>query len=118
MRRLSTVLLALLLASLGIYGVAACEAMASGRLVVSHVSAYVRDTVEAATGRRLPIVESTAADLEATLRAVVADPGAYREEAARGPGFVREVHDGRMSSLVLASFLNVRPAAPSGPVEE
>ena len=104
--------------SLGIYGVAACEAMASGRLVVSHVSAYVRDTVEAATGRRLPIVESTAADLEATLRAVVADPGAYREEAARGPEFVRDVHDGRMSSLVLASFLNVRPAAPSGPVEE
>lgn len=104
--------------SLGIYGVAACEAMASGRLVISHVSPFVRSTVEDATGRQLPILESTAADLEATLRTIVADPAPHRETAARGPAFVREVHDGRRSSLVLAPFLNVRPAGPSGAVEQ
>jgi hypothetical protein len=104
--------------SLGIYGVAACEAMASGRLVISHVSASVRSTVETVAGHRLPILESTAADLEETLRAVVGAPAAYREIAARGPRFVAEVHDGRRSALVLASFLNVGPAASSRPVEE
>ncbi|WP_173922210.1 hypothetical protein [Agromyces sp. Marseille-P2726] len=87
--------------SLGIYGVAACEALAAGRIVVSHVSDQVRTHVRSATGRDLPVVETRAADLEATLRRILADRARYRDVAAEGPAFVREVHDGRMTSEVL-----------------
>jgi hypothetical protein len=90
---------------LGDYGVAACEAMAAGRVVIGHVSAQVRDHVLAATGRRLPILEATRHDLEHVVRAVLADPRAASDYAAEGPEFVREVHDGRRSAAELASVL-------------
>lgn len=92
--------------SLGIYGVAACEAMASGRLVISHVSDFVRDQVRERTGRSLPILESTADGLEQLLRDVVAQRSSYAQRAAAGPEFVREVHDGRRSAEALAPFLS------------
>jgi hypothetical protein len=95
--------------ALGIYGVATCEALAAGRLVVSHVGAGVRTEVVARTGRELPVVETSAAALEATLRDVVADPSRYRDIATRGPEFVRDVHDGRRSALALAPFLGLAP---------
>ncbi|GAA2854980.1 hypothetical protein MIAR_15040 [Microbacterium arabinogalactanolyticum] len=93
--------------SLGIYGVAACEAMASGRLVISHVSDLVRGEVRERTGVELPILESTADGLEDLLRDVVARPDRYAAVAARGPAFVRDVHDGRRSAAALAPFLGV-----------
>ncbi len=86
---------------LGDYGVAACEAMAAGRLVVSHVLPEAREAVEAETGEELPIVQSTIGDLEDVLRDVVARRDHYRAQAARGPAFVRAVHDGRLSRRVL-----------------
>jgi hypothetical protein len=92
---------------IGSYGVAACEAMAAGRLVVSHVSEQVRAEVSAATGFTLPIVESTAAALEETLLGILADPDRHRAVAASGPRFVAEVHDGRLSArLIDAHFLS------------
>ena len=78
----------------GDYGVAACEAMAAGRLVVSHISDQVRSEVLNRTGIELPIVEATIETIEDVLRDVVADPDRYREIAHRGPAFVRAVHDG------------------------
>lgn len=98
--------------ALGIYGVAACEAMASGRLVISHVAEATRSTVEARTGRALPVLEATAGTLEATIRGVCADPSAARALAAEGPSFVRDVHDGTRSAAALSSFLT--PAGPRG----
>ncbi|WP_157432129.1 hypothetical protein [Agromyces italicus] len=95
--------------SLGIYGVAACEAMAAGRLVVSHVSEFVRDTVRDETGLELPIVEATLATLEQVLRDIRDRPEHYRERAAAGPAFVAAVHDGRRSAAALAPFLGVAP---------
>ncbi|MGM7697405.1 glycosyltransferase [Microbacterium sp. A84] len=93
--------------SLGIYGVAACEALASGRVVVSHVSDAVRRRVRAFTSRDLPIIESSAADLESTIRRLVTDPTHAQSVAVTGPAFIREVHDGARSSAVLGAYLGI-----------
>jgi hypothetical protein len=91
--------------ALGIYGVAAAEAMAAGRLVVSHVTDFVRETVRAETGRELPIVEATPDTLLDVLADIRDRREHYRAIAARGPDFVAAVHDGRRSAAVLAPFL-------------
>lgn len=90
---------------LGSYGVTACEGLAAGRLVVGHVTPWVRERVEAASGHRLPIVEATADTLDEVLRGLLADREAARALAAEGPGFVRAVHDGRLSADALTPFL-------------
>jgi hypothetical protein len=90
---------------IGTYGVAACEAMASGRVIVSHVDADARREVRDRTGREVPIVEATGDTLEQVLRDVVTDPEAALSLAADGPGFVAALHDGRRSAEVLRSFL-------------
>ncbi|WP_162242859.1 glycosyltransferase [Leifsonia sp. Root112D2] len=91
---------------LGSYGVAACESLAAGRVVIGHVSRFVRDYVREHTGTELPIVEATASTLEATIRTICADPQRYRELASAGPEFVAAVHDGRASAAVLKTFLD------------
>jgi len=91
--------------SLGVYGVAACEAMAAGRVVVSHVNRFSRDAVLTSTDRNLPIVQARAHELEAVLRGLLEDREAARAAAARGPDFVGAVHDGRRSAQVLRPFL-------------
>jgi glycosyltransferase involved in cell wall biosynthesis len=90
---------------LGIYGVAACEAMAAGRIVVSHVSEQVRDHVLAATGLPLPIVETNPDELESTIRAIIANPADHLDTAAAGVEFVDAVHSGRLSAEKLRGFL-------------
>lgn len=91
--------------SLGSYGVAACEAMAAGRVVVGHVSDDVRAIVERETSRRLPIVEARASELDAVIRGLLADRSAAVEMAAESRDFVAAVHSGDFSADVLASFL-------------
>lgn len=91
--------------SLGIYGVATCEALAAGRVVVSQVAEFTRETVFERTALALPIAQARADRLESTLRSVVADRERYRELASKGPAFVRAVHDGRRSAEALAAFL-------------
>ncbi|MET1016755.1 MAG: hypothetical protein ABWX76_08050 [Leifsonia flava] len=96
---------------LGDYGVAACEALAAGRLVLGHVSVHSRGHVAAVTGRELPIVEATVDTLEDVLTGVLADRDHYRAIAADGPQFVAAVHDGRRSADVLRPFLTNSPGA-------
>lgn len=91
---------------IGNYGTAAIEAMAAGRLVVSHVHDQVRGHVRTVSSRELPTVEATPDSLERTIRDIAARRNHYLPIAAAGPGFVRELHDGRLSSRVLASFLD------------
>ena len=79
--------------------------MAAGRVVVSHVADFSRETVLAATSQRLPIVQARAAELETVLRGLLDDREAARATAALGPDFVRAVHDGRRSAQVLGPFL-------------
>lgn len=89
----------------GSYGVAACEALAAGRVVVGHVSDQVRAVASEAAGMPLPIVEADPDSIGQVLRDIVAEPDAYRELAATGPAFVARVHDGAYSAQVLAPFL-------------
>lgn len=86
---------------IGNYGVLTCQAMAAGRLTIGHIHERVRRRV----GRPVPVLEATPLTLEAVLRSVLADPAATADLAASGPEFVRELHDGRVSAGVLATFL-------------
>ncbi len=90
---------------LGGYGVAACEAMAAGRVVLGHVADRVRQHILDETGLELPIVEVTPDSLDTAVRDLVADRDRARSVAVRGAAFVGSVHDGRRSAAVLARFL-------------
>ncbi len=90
---------------LGIYGVAACEAMAAGRVVVSHVGKQSRAAAQAAAGQELPVVEATGDTLREVLTGLVGNRREAQAEAARGPAFVRTLHDGRASARALRPFL-------------
>lgn len=85
----------------GDYGVAACEAMAAGRVVLAHISEQVRAEVERQAGMPLPIPETTLDNIEDVLRDIAANRDRYREIAASGPAFVRRLHDGEFSRTVL-----------------
>lgn len=86
---------------IGSYGVAACEAMAAGRVVIGHVLPAVRDRVEETHGIPLPIVEATPDTLRSVISSIVDDPTSARASAAAGPAFVSRVHDGTASSRAL-----------------
>ncbi len=91
---------------LGIYGVATCEALAAGRIVISHVSDQVRSAAATAAGLDLPVIEATGDTLRSALLDVLADPARPREIAAGGSDFVRSLHDGRASAAALTGFLD------------
>ncbi|WP_427886609.1 hypothetical protein ACQHIV_27965 [Kribbella sp. GL6] len=90
---------------IGLYGVAAAEALAAGRIVVSYVGDEVRRRVRTLTGREVPIVEADPDTLGDVLGGLIADRDTAAERAAAGPGFVTELHDGRRSAEVLRSWL-------------
>lgn len=92
---------------LGSYGVAACEALAAGRLVMGHVDDETRARVRATTGRELPIREATIDSLEAELRRAATNPEEFEEFRSSGPAFVEAVHDGRRSAAVLADQFGI-----------
>mgnify|MGYP003442257388 FL=1 len=82
---------------IGDYGAGACETMASGRIVLAHVSDQVRDEVASRAGIPLPIPETTLENVEEVLRDIAARRDHYREIAAQGPEFVRRLHNGDYS---------------------
>ncbi|MFS0893282.1 hypothetical protein [Microbacterium sp. 179-I 3D3 NHS] len=88
---------------LGSYGVAACEALAAGRIVVGHVLPGVRDRVREFTGRELPIVEATPDTLREVVTGILDDPQAAARAAEAGPAFVAAVHSGSASARALVS---------------
>jgi glycosyltransferase involved in cell wall biosynthesis len=90
---------------IGLYGVAAAEALAAGRIVVSYVGDAVRHRVRSLTGREVPIVEADPDTLGDVLTGLIADRDAAAERAAVGPGYVAELHDGRRSAEALTSWL-------------
>lgn len=91
---------------IGTYSVAACEAMAAGRLVIAYISDQVAQVVTEATGLSLPVHSTTAGDLEATIRALLREREVAQLQAARGPEFVSSVHNGVLSAEVLQPFLD------------
>lgn len=90
---------------LGSYGVAACEAMASGALVMGHVDEATREWVRDKTGLDVPIHQATIESLEGELRQAAAEPAAFAGTREAGRRFVEVVHDGRKSADALAAFL-------------
>ncbi len=93
---------------LGSYGVAACEAMAAGRVVVGHVTDAVRARVRADSGVALPIVEADPDSIVAVIDGLLADRDAARAMAGAGVEFVGRLHDGAWSAKILGeSFLTL-----------
>ncbi|PII84185.1 hypothetical protein BMH32_14170 [Leucobacter sp. OLJS4] len=90
----------------GPYGVAACEAMAAGRIVISHVPDLDRERVAELTGHRLPIIQARHDELRDVLTAVLAEPAEALARAAAGPAYVRSIHNGDRSGQVLADWLD------------
>ncbi|WP_164233515.1 glycosyltransferase [Microbacterium hydrocarbonoxydans] len=91
---------------MGNYGVAAVEAMAAGRVVVTYLTDLARREAEEASAVP-PCVVADPTTVEQVLRDICAHPDRYRPLAAQGPEFARRVHDGRRSALALAGFLGV-----------
>ncbi|HYU85714.1 MAG TPA: hypothetical protein VEK80_13020, partial [Kribbellaceae bacterium] len=90
---------------MGLYGVAACEAMAAGRVVVSYVGDTVRSQVRTRTGLEVPIVEADPETLPDVVASLVADRDGSAERALEGIRFVDTVHDGRRSTEALRVWL-------------
>ena len=93
------------------YGAAACEAMAAGRIVVSHVSELVRGSVRERTGLELPIVEATPNTIVDVVARLMEDRDEARRIGALGSAFVGAVHDGRQSVKAFEPFLLASEAA-------
>ncbi|WP_336993014.1 glycosyltransferase [Leucobacter sp. VD1] len=85
----------------GSYGVAACEAMASGRVVLGHVMPVARDFITQQTGLELPIVEATPDTLRAVVEELAANPDRAREIGEAGRHYVTNVHTGEASARAL-----------------
>lgn len=98
---------------IGSYGVAACEAMAAGCVVVAHLSQDVRDIVRNRSGVDCPIVEATPESLETTLRALAAEDLSARSQAS--VAFVRALHDGRQAAETLLERWILRPTPAEAP---
>jgi hypothetical protein len=90
---------------IGMYGTAAIEAMAAGRLVIGHVDEQVRDYLRREHQADLPIVEARGHEIESRLREILANRTAYRRTAALGEAYARRFHDGSFSAEALRSFL-------------
>lgn len=88
----------------GAYGVAACEAMSSGSVVVGHVSPKIRAFIREETGAELPIVEATPSTLASVIRDLAASPHEWNERGDAGRAFAHAVHSGPFSSRALSSF--------------
>jgi hypothetical protein len=94
----------------GSYGVAACEAMASGRLVVG----FVADDVAALMPERPPIVDVLGGDIRTAMEGVLNDLDSARALAASGPSFTAAWHDGRRAAEVIAEFVQSVSARTEG----
>jgi glycosyltransferase involved in cell wall biosynthesis len=98
---------------MGIYGVAAVEAMGFGCLVMSDVAAGTRRTVLERTGLELPIAQASGRSIAQALCEVIEHPDRYRRLAQAGWEFVGAVHDGARSAAALAGALELGDA-PTG----
>jgi hypothetical protein len=92
---------------LGSYGVAACEAMAAGRVVVGNVDEEVRAVVRESSGLELPIVQATPDTLKSVLEFLAANPKEQAAVAALGPAFIREAHSASRTGKMMADFLGL-----------
>ena len=86
---------------LGSYGVAACEAMAAGKIVVGHVIPDVRHIVQENTGMSLPVIEATPQSLSDVLTGIAQSTQQISSLQATSREFVERVHSGQRSAEIL-----------------
>jgi hypothetical protein len=86
---------------LGSYGVAACEAMAAGKIVVGHVIPEVRHIVEETTGMSLPVIEATPRSLSDVLIDLAQNTHKITSLQVSSREFVDRVHSGPRSAELL-----------------
>ena len=96
---------------MGILGVAAVEAMAAGKVLVTDPGPEAL----VAYGEDVPLVAVNPETLEERLREITADPERRRELAVAGREFAERHHDGRRSAaaIIEAMALNVEPPPES-----
>jgi glycosyltransferase involved in cell wall biosynthesis len=88
---------------LGSYGVAACEAMAAGTIVVGHVMPEVRQVVRENTGMSVPVVEATPRSLADVLQELAQSSQQISSLQVTSREFVGRVHSGHRSAEILMS---------------
>lgn len=89
---------------IGSYGVAAVEAMATGRIVLGHIAPQVRQIIQKQTGRELPIVEATPDTLQQILTDISENSAQYESLSEAGVRYAHEIHSGRLSSEILRKY--------------
>lgn len=85
----------------GSYGVAACEGMAAGRVVVGNLHPQVREFV----GDQIPIVDAPPASFEETIIALAQDSERRAELSEHGRRYAQKWHSGSASAEAMSSFL-------------
>lgn len=100
---------------LGSYGVAACEAMAAGKVVVGNVTTSVRVRVLEEAGLELPIIQAEPDQIVDVVSDLLTDRERMVEIGRDGRAFVAAVHDGRLSAERLRAFLT--PVLPADSVQ-
>lgn len=95
--------------SLGCYGVLAAQAMAAGRVVVSHVTQEVRSLCPG----DLPVVEATPDQLVEVVRGLLIDRDGAVASAQAGRRYAADVHNGERSAQVLTAALGLRGTDPA-----
>lgn len=86
---------------LGLYGVLACEGLASGAVVLGHLGESLRSKVP----DEVPVVEATVDTLGERLEWVLEELPRLRDLAPDRRSFVERWHDGRYAAKVLEDFV-------------
>jgi glycosyltransferase involved in cell wall biosynthesis len=95
--------------SIGIYGVLAAQAMAAGRVVVSHLT----DEFRSLCPGPVPIVEATPDRIVEVVRGLLEDREGAVAQAQAGRRYVEEIHSGERSAQVLIDALGLRGSGPA-----
>lgn len=93
---------------IGMYGVAALEAMAAGRIVVGHIPTPVRDVI----GGSIPVIEATPVTLREVMMELTSDRNRMEAIAALGPAHVRRWHDGKAAADAIRRFISASVTNP------
>ncbi|WP_343926702.1 glycosyltransferase [Rhodoglobus aureus] len=89
----------------GNYGVASCEGMAAGLVVVSAIDQQIAEIVRRETGCDLPIVHTEPDGVSDAIIRILDDRAKYQTVASDGLRFVNAFHSGARSAEALRSFL-------------
>ena len=88
--------------AIGAYGAMSVQAMAAGKVVISHVAPWVRSRIPG----EVPIVDSSIEELEKVIVGITADESAREEIGIKGKQFVAKFHNGSYSGSVLKSWIS------------